>query len=444
MTSTRPPIARLSGGDLLEIRSDVGPAPKNVGALLVLDDVDVPTVAATLSSRLAAIPRLRDRLVTPPWGLGRPYWLADPTFDVAAHLTHVRCPAPADHDALLDVAATVLTRPLPRDRPLWRAVLVSGLPGGAVGVVLVMHHVLADGLGGLALLATLGEHEVPAPPPSVPARVPTRRALLTDNVARVVRATAALPAAWARVRRGRAELGARGHAPAASRCSLNAPTGARRRLVTVDADLGEVRAAARRHGGTVNDLLLVAVTAAMDTTLRARGEGVASLTVSVPVSARRPASAADRTRAGELGNQVGVMPVRVPLGGHLPERLARVAEITRARRNDDRGASASLVGPVFRLLVATGMFRWFIDHQRLVNTFLTNVRGPSDAITVAGAHVREIVPLVSTPGNTAVTFAALSSAGRLVVTVIADPDVLADPASLAAGVAEALRDLIRH
>ncbi|MFI2754219.1 wax ester/triacylglycerol synthase domain-containing protein [Cellulomonas sp. P22] len=485
--STRRTIERLSGGDLVELRSDVGPAPKNVGALLVLDDADLATVERVLSRRLAGIDRLRQRLVAPPWGLGRPYWLEDPAFDVAAHVTHVRCPAPADHDALLDVAADALTQPLRRDRPLWRAVLVDGLPGGAVGVVLVMHHVLADGVGGLAVLAALGDPGTPAPRPlgpasaiaastvaaaavpgapvpavAVPAAGPTVTALLADHVVRLVRAAAALPAGLARVGRGRVELRGRdrgrdhGHGHdqgrGAPRCSLNVPTGARRRLATVDVDLAEVRAAARRHGATVNDVLLVAVTAAMGTVLRARGEDVSTLVVSVPVSARRPtgragtagtAGTAGRTRGGELGNQVGVMQVRVPVRGPLPERLARVAATTSARRHDDRGASAGLVGPVFRLLVAVGAFRWFIDHQRLISTFLTNVRGPAEAVSVAGAHVREIVPLTSAPGNVAVTFAVLSSGGRLVVTVVTDPDVVADPTALAAGTDEALRGLVR-
>lgn len=459
MASTRSTIDRLSGGDLVELRSDVGPAPKNVGALLVLDDADVAAVERVLSSRLAAIDRLRQRLVAPPWGLGRPYWHEDPAFDVAAHVTHVRCPAPADHDALLDVAADALTQPLRRDRPLWRAVLIGGLPGGAVGVVLVMHHVLADGIGGLAVLAALGDPGgLPAPRPLVPASdaaapatapAPRVTALLADHAVRLVRAAAALPADLARIGRGRIELRGHGRGTGAPRCSLNVPTGARRRLATVDLDLAEVRSAARRHGATVNDVLLVAVTAAMDTVLRARGEDVPALVVSVPVSARRPtgaadaAGAADRTGGGELGNQVGVMQVRVPVRGPLPERLAQVARTTRARRHDDRGASAGLVGPAFRLLVAVRAFRWFIDHQRLVSTFLTNVRGPAQAVTVAGSHVRQMVPLTSAPGNVAVTFAALSSGGRLVVTVVADPDVVADPTALAAGTDEAIRELVR-
>ncbi|WP_082812843.1 wax ester/triacylglycerol synthase domain-containing protein [Cellulomonas timonensis] len=450
MASTPGMIERLSGGDLVELRSDVGPAPKNVGALLVLDDADAAAVEQALRTRLAGITRLRHRLVAPARVLGPPYWLDEPSFAVRDHVTRVRCPAPADHDALLELAAEALTQPFPPDRPLWRAVVVDGLQDGAVGVVLVMHHVLSDGVGGLSMLAALADPGTPPashlPPRELGLRPgPSASELLTDRAGRLARAAAALPASLARMRRGRVELGGHRRGAGAPRCSLNVPTGARRRLATVDVDLEEVRTAARRRGATVNDLLLVAVTSAMDAVLRARDEDVAALVVSVPVSARRPTGSGTTGRVGAagLGNQVGVMRVRVPVRGSLPERLAQVAATTRARRLDDRGASAGLVGPVFRLLVAVGAFRWLIDHQRLVSTFLTNVRGPVDAVTVAGARVRQVAPLTSSPGNVAVTFAALSWAGRLVVTVVVDPDVVADPAVLADATGEALRELVR-
>ena len=45
--------------------------------------------------------------------------------------------------------------PLPRSQPLWSATFVTGLASGGTGLVIVMNHVLADGIGGLAVLARL-------------------------------------------------------------------------------------------------------------------------------------------------------------------------------------------------------------------------------------------------------------------------------------------------
>jgi hypothetical protein len=67
----------------------------------------------------------------------------------------VRCPPPGDERALLDLAAAQLGEPMPRSRPLWSATFVTGLAGGRTGLLVIMDHVLADGIAGLAVLGTL-------------------------------------------------------------------------------------------------------------------------------------------------------------------------------------------------------------------------------------------------------------------------------------------------
>jgi hypothetical protein len=136
--------------------------------------LDLPHTQALLAERARAVPRLRQRLIGTPPGCGHRIWVDDPDFDIRRHVREARCPAPGDERALLDTAVTVITERLPRSRPLWSAVFVTGLAGDAVAVVLVIHHVLADGIGGLAVLANLADHApgrpqaaypFPAPPP---------------------------------------------------------------------------------------------------------------------------------------------------------------------------------------------------------------------------------------------------------------------------------------
>jgi diacylglycerol O-acyltransferase len=94
---------------------------------------------------------------------------------------------------------------------------------------------------------------------------------------------------------------------------------------------------------------------------------------------------------------------------------------------------------VFRLLASAGLFRWFVDRQRLVNSFLTNMAGPTGPLTFAGARVLRVIPVTITAGDVGVAFAALSYAGRLSVTVIVDPDVVPEADDLAAAPAGELR-----
>ncbi len=169
--------------------------------------------------------------------------------------------------------------------------------------------------------------------------------------------------------------------------------------------------------------------------LAARGEHAESLVASVPVSGRAQASAA------HLGNQVGVIPVPLPTTGPLRDRICVIAEATRQRKTEAKGASAALLAPAFRLLAALRVLRWLSERQRLVTTFVTNLRGPDGPVWFAGAKVREIIPLNVVAGNVTVAFGALSYAGQLTVTVIADASAVPEVSVLAGALQNALTRL---
>lgn len=397
----------------------------NVGAVLLLDsgtDFDPAGAQQLLETRLAAIPRLRQRLLTVPLGCGRPIWVDDPQFDMGAHVEQVRCRAPGDHAALMDTAAAAVTSPLVRSRPLWRAVLVTGLTDSSAAIVLVLHHVVADGIGGLAVLAALVDEAATgsgSDASTEPRPQPTTGQLLTDAWQTRLRSVRRIPYGTATIRAALAELGQLRPDPA-PRTSLNVPTGAHRRVMTVVAELPAIRDVAHAHGATVNDVMLTAVSGALGRLLAHRGERAPALVVSVPVSARTRATTTD------LGNRTGVMPVRVPLTGPWETRLLQIARTTAHQRTSTRGSSAALVAPAFRLLAAVGLFRPLINRQRLVNSFLTNIRGPGERLTFGGARITQMVPITITAGNVTVAFAILSYAGTLTITVIVDPDAVPD------------------
>jgi WS/DGAT/MGAT family acyltransferase len=417
-----------------------GRAADHIGAVLVLDAAPGFTVAEArrvLGERIRKVPRLRQRLYRAPPGCGRPYWADDPAFDIDEHVREVRCPPSGDERALLDLAAAQLGQPMPRSRPLWSATFVTGLASGRTGLVLIMDHVLADGVAGLAVLGALtGQATGTASirTDRFPAPAPRARELAVDAWrGRLHRMRAAAgpgapsPAhSLRRIREGLAELGGARPPRRTPATSLNRPVGPRRRLDVVTVDLAAVRDLAHAYGGTVNDVVLAAVAGALRTLLAARGEQLGEVTMTVPVAAR---PAADH---GELGNQIGIMPVTVPAVGDFGTRVTRTAEITCQRKSHARGASAALFVPAFLLLARTGLLRWFTRHQRAVQTFVTNLRGPQDPLTFAGATVRAIIAIPSTTGNVTVTFAAASYAGTLRITILSDPACVPDSSALAA------------
>lgn len=411
-------IERASAVDMMELASATTPAAGQVGAVLVLaGTLDLDLVRSTFADRICGIPRLRQRLRSTPFGCGRPIWVDDPTFDVDYHVNEVRCPLPGDRNALLVVVADLVARRLPPEQPLWSATLVTGLADDTAALVLIFHHVIADGMGGLAVLAGLVDG---APVPiagDFPRTAPRMMALLADATLTRLRSVVHLREGFHRLRDAAAELGTSSRRARAPRCSLNGPVGPCRCLAVARSGLDGIQAAAHRHGGTVNDAALAAIAGTLTQFLHQRQEHVDHFVISIPVSGRESATA---TR---LGNEIGVMLAELPAtAGPASTGIEAVAAVTRAGKQAPRGASAALLAPAFRILAATRTLNWLTRHQRMATTFVTNLRGPDHLVALLGATVDEIIPVNGTSGNVRVAFGVFSYAGTLTITVVADAD----------------------
>jgi diacylglycerol O-acyltransferase len=433
--SERAPIERLSPMDLTVLATDHGSVPMNIGAVLEFDPhnaLSVMDARALLAERLPAIPRLRQRLRRAPLACGRPIWVDDADFDLNWHLTARTWPKPETSRELLNVAAELVCDRLDGRRPLWRACLVTASASARGALVLVFHHVLADGLGGLAVLTTLADPGPQQPSHGFPRPAPGWEELAIDAARQKAKAARGVFVGLRRAVAGIRELGIRPSGPRlVEKTFLNRPTSDRRRLDTVAVPLAAVVQAGHRAGGTVNDIVLAAVTGALFRVLADRGEHPAQLVVSVPVSGRRS------TTTDRLGNDTGVRPIAVPSLADDHARLAEIITMTRSNAALQRASSAVPLGLAFRGLSRLGLFRLFVEHQRLVHTFETNVRGPTEPVFLGGHPIRAIIPAAINPGNVGVSFDVLSYAGVLSVTIVSDPQIVSEPQRLA----DALNDV---
>jgi WS/DGAT/MGAT family acyltransferase len=422
-------VAVLDGGDLVDARGGVR-----------LDEV-----RAVLARRLHVLPRLRQVLVTPRRGLGWPVWVDDPAFDLRHHVRESRVPAPGGYAELLAAVEHLRRRRLDVSRPLWEVWLLPGLAQGRVGLFLRLHHVVADGMAGLATLGALldpRDEERARRHAWVLRARPTSRRLLRDNLgrtgealvhgglsaARVGRSARSLRAAWPATR----ELLTGAPGP---RTSLDGVIGQDRALAVAHADLAEVRAVARAHGATVNDVLLAMIAGGLRALLLSRGEDVAGLElpVYVPMSLRRGSE--DRP----MGNDISQVTLRLPLG--LPDPQARLRGIAAAMTERKSVARPSL-GTTFRSRVLSRYLLRLVIRQR-VNVTSADLVGPSSPLRLAGAEVREMYPLVNLMGNVTLGVGALSYAGRFDLLVVADAALNPDVDVFADGATEELQALSR-
>ena len=437
-------VDRASPTDRAFLVMDRGPVPVQFGVILLLEHaahLDLATVRRLVGQRLGAVPRLSQRLVRAPLGGGGPLWVDDDAFDVRRHVRALDCDDPGDEAALMREALAQVMRPLPRDAPLWSVGLVTGRPSGGVALVIVLHHVLADGMGGLTVLGALVDADPsaspPAPAPAPQPRPPTTR-LVADAWQRRVRAAHEVLPSWRLLRSAMTASGGLAP-PAAARSSLVRRTGPRRAVSVVRVPVAPLAAAAHRHGATTNDALLVAVAAALHEVLLARGEQVDPLLVAVPVSGRVDADAA------ALGNSVSPLLLAVPTTGDLGGRLEQVAAAVRAGHAAATGPPPiALLGGGFRLLARAGGYQWYMRHQHRLHTLVSHVRGPREPVCFGGAPVTAAIPLaVSENGNLTVSFQVLTYAGTVTISALVDPDRFPDLDALAAGLRRQLDLVVR-
>ena len=414
---------RVSADDLMSLASKRHPPPLQVGAVLILDapgELDIGGLRTVLQQRISAVPRLRQRLQKVPLGCGRPIWVDDPSFTIDDHVTVVTPYSGADDAVLLDIAADLVTRPLPEDRPLWSATLVPGLTGGRAALVLVMHHVVGDGLAGLAVLRGLADGSVIPATAAVPQPRPTRAALAKEAWRERIRSLRRLPAVLGRLFAAFDELRP-SLADRAQPCSLNKPTGPRRSIRTTVVELQQVRDLAHSNGATVNDLVLTAVTGALHQLLTDRGERLDTVVVSVPFAART------RTEPDQLGNRSGVIPVKLPdqrrilrppdrgIGDHASCQALRAGSL-----HSCLGTRLPAAGPT-RHCTNTSLIT---SHSCIPSSATSAVRTYRSA--VLGCRVLDVIPLSVATGNVTVSFTALSYDNRLVITMIFDPETCPD------------------
>lgn len=130
-----------------------------VGVMVLDRAPDWQRLQARLDRVTRVVPRLRERPLRGPLPFGSPRLAVDPDFDLAFHLRRYRLPAPATWEDVLDEARRQSLADFDNARPLWRATLLEGLPGGRAVFIMKLHHALADGQAAIALGAALFDFE---------------------------------------------------------------------------------------------------------------------------------------------------------------------------------------------------------------------------------------------------------------------------------------------
>ena len=365
----------LEGMDAAFLSLETPTTPMHVGIVLVLDPPEgrrslfspstrYTQIRRVIEQRLHLVEQMRQRAIRVPFGLHHPVWVDDPDFELDDHFSRASLPSPGGKAELDAFVASVMSRQLDPDRPLWEMYVVEGLKEGRTALIAKIHHAILDGVSGASVLAAFMDMNprsrvVPLPPEWTPAPLPSNLQLLrhaatalSHQPGATLKTLQAGIDAVADLGMNNRELVGRGEQPppgffGGPRTSFNGAVSNRKRFCSLSVPLEDVKLVGRAFEATVNDVLLACVSGALRRLLEARGEALdKSLVAMVPVSTRAEGA------VEELGNQISGMLVSLASDIDDPVlRLDAISESARVAKQQEKLHNGRFLGDLAQVAV---------------------------------------------------------------------------------------------
>ena len=445
------PNNSFSWGDALFLYIERPGQPLSIACVSTFDGA-IPLKACRdfVESKLPEIPRYTQRVAFPPFNIGLPSWQPDPNFDIRNHIQQVTLRRGTE-SGLKALASQILSTHLDRARPLWDLTLVRGLEGNRTGMIARIHHCLADGLAGVGIMNVLMSLTPEHPPiarkkPAAPA--PQQRdsgAQLLDSLMKsyfsAIKGALTLHNEALKIAQ---ELMASPTGPIndlmnvvpeiatpAERLPFNVVCHGPQKFGWTEVAMADIQEIRQRQGGTVNDVILTIMAAALRRYAELRGVRVKgrSVRIMIPVNVRGNGD------VRELGNRISFLPVTIPLDIRSPQKLfqfvrERMEVLKRARAAEVVGFAGGLFSAIpTPIWAAIGPVASQLPLS-LCNIICTNVPGPQVPLYLLGRKMLSWYPYVPIGGEMGVNCAILSYNGTAYFGFTCDVGAVPDPEHL--------------
>jgi diacylglycerol O-acyltransferase len=415
------------------------------GVLAMEGTPDRARLREVIERRILALPRFRQKIVL---RRGKPFWEDDPDLDLDAHLHWMRLPDPGEETQLRDLISGLVCEPLYPQRPLWSFHVIENYYGHTV-LYARIHHCIGDGVGLMFVLLSLADLEADAQasgagnpftsmlrersPALLEEACEVAEQVMPEGMRLLIASSDAYRRLswWLKSLASTAALGRLIVLLPDPRTVFRGKLKVEKRVAWTEAiPVEDVKQIGKALGGTINDVLLTAVTGAMGRYMERRGDRRRprlNFRAAMPVNLRAIDKMAD------MGNEFGLVFLSLPVGIADPvERLKEVQKRAFALRK----SAEPLV--VYWLLKMMGILpRWF--HSLIVAIFgakatavMTNMPGPKRQLYLAGRPISDIFFWVPQTGAVGLGFAICSYNGSIRVGVGTDAGLVPDPETIVA------------
>jgi diacylglycerol O-acyltransferase len=375
--------------------------------------------------------------------------------DLEYHLRHSALPYPGGERELGVLVSRLHSNPMDLDRPLWEIHLIEGLQGGRFAMYGKLHHSLADGIAGVGLLNFSEDPKRSRTPPiwaqdrkrkargsqggfgifgTLPAAIRTQ-ALALPSLLRGLAGSATAAIGF----KSDPDFTSLTEAP---RTILNRNITPQRRVATQATTLVRMKAIGEAAGGSVNDVLLAACSAALRRYLTDLDAlPVKSLIASVPVALPR-----DSSEAG--GNAISFANVRLATDVEdVRERFEVIKRSSKAGRAYLKQMSHTALMEYTVLISSPQMLTRLPGIGARVppiyNIIISNVPGPRNKLYFLGAEMEGYYPISALAHGQALNITVMSYAGGLYFGFTACQERVPGVQHLAVYTGEALDELER-
>jgi len=455
---------RLSQTDASFVYMESASGPMHISSVYVLDgELSFEKLMTRFEKRIHLVPAYRKKLQQIPLSLGHPVWVDDAEFDLRNHVIHLQLLTGTSLEEAMDIAVDLNEPMMDRNIPLWKMVMIEGVPGKTL-LLQMNHHSMIDGASGIELTMTLYDLDPnagePVPPnePWIPEPAPGPRELMADAVRESISSFSEdnplQQVSRAFTNRKKLAKAAQVLGRFVSQPAITAPfnsglVGPKRKVRWIKKPFGEIRQIRKHLGGTINDIVLVVVSEAVSRYLQEKGERVQGkrMRIMCPVNVRT------ESQEGALGNQVSaIFPMLPAEPMDCVQRLHLViAETERIKRDEEAQAltvlqesmpavppvamlATQLVGTRFDLtaplagvslptIPSIGGYRMPIPGY---NFTCTNVPGVQVPQYMCGHEITDTVGLLVLSANVGLSITILSYNKQLFFNFICEPKLLPD------------------
>lgn len=439
---------KLSNMDAMIWKMEESTGLVTVTGLLEFGEIpSIDDIKMIVEDRLLRHNRFKQKIVQKESKL---IWIEDALFNINAHIHRIGLPSPCDNSALQEVISHLMSQPLDQSKPLWQLHVIENPITKKATLLARLHHSIGDGISLIKVLFSL-THLTPElsmePYPEVQKKKVKQKNFfeqtaknfedamgIGENVLKEAKNILSNKPdnLFEKVKSGiNSTIEASKmltSKPEAAKLYKGKPSVMKRVAWSAAFDLKKVKAIRKASGGTINEVLLSALTGALRNHMMHHGLVVKEdLPIAIPVSLHDEKSM--MSMEVELANKIGALPLQLPVKEFDYKKIIsmikeRSEEMKKSPLPIATYSIANTIGGILSREVQQTITEVIGDK---IMASVSNVPGPQIPLYCAGRKVEDMMFWIPQTRSIGMGISIISYNGKVRMGITTDEAIISDP-----------------